>query len=301
MTKKTPDKWGRPSIGEPTLGEGMKQIIAVLILGMGVSLAGCSIKSDLTTHLSNTIVNNNDLKMVESGAPAYLLMVDSLISQDPDSQEILATASRLYSAYADVFVSDPDRSKKMSDKALGYAERSMCLAFDAACDLRQMPYEAFKSVLGKMDGDELPALYTLGTSWAGWIMAHRDDFNALADMARIEDIMKRVIQLDETYQDGSAYLYLGALSTLLPPALGWKPEQGRAYFEKALVLSQGKNFMVRVMYAQLYAKIVFDRDLHDRLLREVIQADPQVPGYVWVNTYAQERAQKLLEAASDYF
>ena len=279
----------------------MKQICLGISLGLGILLAGCSIKSDLMTHLSDTIVNNNDLKMVESGAPAYLLMVDSLISQDPDSEEMLATASRLYSAYADVFVSDPDRSKKMADKALDYAQRSMCLTLDEACNLKKMSYDGFKAVLTQVEVDDLPALYTLGTSWSGWIMAHRDDFNALADMARIEDIMNRVVELDETYEDGSAYLYLGALSTLLPPALGGKPEQGRAYFEKALVLSQGKNFMVKVMYAQLYAKIVFDRDLHDRLLREVVQADPQVPGYVLVNTYAQERAQKMLDAADDYF
>ena len=38
--------------------------------------------------------------------------------------------------------------------------------------------------------------------------------------------MQRVIELHESYQDGAAHLYLGVLSTFLPPALGGKPEVG---------------------------------------------------------------------------
>ena len=279
----------------------MQRVLAVVLVCVGLVWSGCSVKTDLMTHLSDTIVNNNDLKLVEDGAPAYLIMIDSLIADDPHSETMLSTASRLYSAYADVFVSDRERSRKMATKSLGYARRALCLSEEDACGITSMPYEEFKTVLADLDEDQLPYLYTLGSAWSGWIMAHRDDFNALADISRIEDIMVRVTELDDTYQDGAAYLYLGALATLIPPALGGRPEQGRAYFEKALALSQGKNFMVKVMYARLYARMVFDRELHDRLLGEVMSADPQVPGYTLVNTYARENAKKLLEDADEYF
>ncbi len=132
-------------------------------------------------------------------------------------------------------------------------------------------------------------------------MAHKDDFNALADIARIEAIMNRIIALDETYKDGAAYLYLGTLATFLPPALGGKPEQGKQYFEKAISLSGGKNLMIKVVYAKLYAKMMFDRPLFDRLLNEVLEADPNIDGYTLVNTYARQQAGKLLDEADDYF
>ncbi len=35
--------------------------------------------SDIMSHLSKSILNNDDLSLVEQGAPAYLLMIDSLI------------------------------------------------------------------------------------------------------------------------------------------------------------------------------------------------------------------------------
>lgn len=268
---------------------------------MMVSCFGCSVKSDYMSHLSNTILNSNDLEMVEAGAPAYLLMVDSLISQDPGSEEIMSTGAQLYTAYADVFVTDRERSKKLADKALGYAEKALCLSNDLGCGLRSKPFETFQSQVHRMDEDDLPYLFTLGNAWASWIMANKDDFNALADISRIEAIMNRIAAIDGTYRDGAAYLYLATLSTLLPPALGGKPEQGKIYFEKAIELSGGRNFMVKVTYANLYARMIFDRLLHDRLLTEVLESDPNIPGYVLINTYAQRRAKALLAEADDYF
>lgn len=272
-----------------------------LLAVLAFTANSCSVKSDMMSHLSQTIMNNNDLDMVESGAPAYLLMVDSLISQDPESETLLSTGARLYTAYADVFVTDRERSRKMADKAMGYAQDAVCLSHPKACGIRTMDFDTFEQVLGGMDEDELPYLFALGNAWASWIMVNKDDFNALADISRIEAIMHRVVDLDETYGDGAAYLYLATLSTFLPPALGGKPEQGKIYFEKAIEISKGKNLMAKVMYAKLYAKMLFDRPLHDRLLTEVVEADPAIPGYVLINTYAQKEASQLLNAADDYF
>ncbi len=50
-----------------------------------------------------------------------------------------------------------------------------------------------------------------------------------------------------------------------------------------------------------YARLVFDRPLFERLLKEVLAADPHVPGITLMNVVAQQRATKLLESADDYF
>jgi predicted anti-sigma-YlaC factor YlaD len=260
-----------------------------------------SATSDYMKHLSATILNNDDLVLVETGAPAYLLMVDSLISKDPENQTLLTTAGLLYTAYSDIFVHDRERSRKMAAKALGYAGQAVCLAKPNACGFRSAPFETFHTFVSSMEKKHLPVLFALGNAWAGWIMANTDDFNAIADLSRIEIIMQQVIELDPTYRDGAAFLYLGTLASFLPPALGGKPEQGKLYFEKALSLSQGKNLMVKVIYAKLYARMVFNRPLHDRLLQEVIAADPRVEGYTLVNTWAQKQARELIAGGDDYF
>ena len=284
----------------------MKYNFFVLSIFFSILLSGCSMilssaTSDMMTHLSSTILNNDDLTLVKNGAPAYLLMIDSLISKDPDNEAMLSTASMLYTAYSDLFVKDAERARKMAAKALNYANRAICLEDDTACRLKSRTFEEFEKIIADMDKQQVPTLFALGSAWAGWIMANRSDFNAIADMAHIELIMQRVVELDETYRDGAAYLYLGTLATLLPPALGGRLEQGKHYFEKAVELSKGKNLMVKVIFAKMYARMIFDRTLHDQLLNEVLGADPSVPEYTLVNTWAQKQARTLIDDADDYF
>jgi len=56
-----------------------------------------------------------------------------------------------------------------------------------------------------------------------------------------------------------------------------------------------------VLYARHYARLMFDRKLHDRLLNEVLKAQPDIPGYALSNALAQQKARELLNSAEDYF
>ncbi|MCP4112223.1 MAG: hypothetical protein GY749_42990 [Desulfobacteraceae bacterium] len=279
---------------------------SIFILLCALLLSGCSsvISSatrNMTENLSHAIINNNDLETVKTGAPAYLLMIDSFLYDDPDNENLLCAAVTLYSAYTDVFVSDKARAQKLTDKALGYAFHAVCLDRSWACSLRDEKFQDFEKIISGMNVKDVPALYSLGIAWAGWIQARRDDWNAIAEISRVETIMQRVVQLDESWQDGGTYLYLGVLATLIPPALGGKPDEGLKCFERALEISGGKNLMIKVIYARQYARLLFDRELHDRLLKEVLEADPDMPGYVLGNTLAKQQAKELLESAEDYF
>ena len=269
-------------------------------------LLGCtavisSVTSDFADNLSQAMLDNNDLETVAAGSPAYLLMIDGLLYNDPDNENLLIVASKLYSQYAGAFVVDDLRAIKLTDKAYGYAERAMCLRHKALCVAKSIPYDDFIGLVAGMKKDDVPVLYSLGAAWAASIRAKKDDWNAIADIPKVTLLMKQVIALDEHYEDGGAHLYLGVFNTLIPPALGGKPEVGKAHFERALNLSQGNNFMINVLYAKHYARLVFDRELHDRLLNEVLTKDPDISGYVLINTAAQKEAQALLDGGNDYF
>jgi len=47
--------------------------------------------------------------------------------------------------------------------------------------------------------------------------------------------------------------------------------------------------------------MLYERELHDRLLNEVLAADPNQDGFVLTNIMAQEEAAILLAEADDYF
>jgi hypothetical protein len=275
-------------------------LISVLLLS-GCSFFISSATVDMTENLSQAILNNNDLATVEAGGPAYLLMVDSLLYRSPDNESLLRGAANIYTAYTTVFVKDKARAKKLTEKALSYALRAICIRRPKTCRFREENFQEFNSTILSLEIKDVPDLFTLGSAWSAWIQMHREDWNAVAEISRVEAIMKRVIELDEFYQDGGAHLYLGVLTTFLPSALGGKPDVGRRHFERALEISKDKNLMVKVLYAQHYARLMFDQELHDRLLHEVLEAETDVPGYTLSNTLAQQRAQELLKSGEDYF
>lgn len=274
------------------------------LLGLAILLGGCgSMASRFAGNLSAAMMDNDDPAVVAAGSPSYLLLLDALVRQDPDSPAYRQAAASLNSAYAGAFVKDSARAAALTAKALDYAVQGVCLEHKHLCDVRTLPVDELKKRLADLDDadDDVPGLYTLGAAWAGWIQAHGDDFNAVADLPRVEAVMQRVIDLDEHYQSGAAHLYLGVIDTAIPPALGGRPEQGRAHFERAIALSQGHNLMAKVYFAKNYARGVFDRELHDKLLNEVKAADPHWPGWTLSNTLAQQEADALLKSADEYF
>jgi len=275
-------------------------LISILLLS-GCSFFISSATVDMTENLSQAILNNNDLATVEAGAPAYLLMVDSLLYRNPDNESLLREASSIYTSYTTVFVKDQARAKKLTEKALSYALRAICVRRPKTCGFREVNFQEFKKTILSLEVKDVPDLFALGSAWSAWIQMHREDWNAVAEISRVEAIMERVIELDEFYQDGGAHLYLGVLATFLPPTLGGKPDVGQKHFERALEISKDKNLMVKVLYAQHYARLVFDQKLHDQLLNEVLEAKTDVPGYTLSNTLAQQRARELLESGKDYF
>lgn len=265
-----------------------------------VTLQGCSL-AHVDDNLPYGVLNNNDLQLVEDGLPTYLLMVDGLIENWPESESLLSSGADLYGAYAGLFVKEQDRARKLSIKALDYGFRAACAHDKDYCDLRSLSVPEFEALLEDANKGDVPVLFSLGGAWAGYIQQNTNDWNAVAELGRVEAIMERIVALDEQYQYGQAHMYLGVLNSILPASLGGNPEQAKTHFEQSVQLVDGKNLLAKVLYAEKYARLLFDRELHDSLLNEVLAADPDVHGLTLQNTYAQQQAEALLADADDYF
>jgi hypothetical protein len=169
------------------------------------------------------------------------------------------------------------------------------------CDVWSRPYLEFEAAVDRIDREDVDTLYSAAGAWATWIKANSADWTAVADKARVEAMIRRIVALDPTFKNGGPYLYLGVLATLIPEGLGGKPEDGRAAFERAIELSKGRNLMAKVLLARDYARLVFDRELHDRLCHEVLDSSVEEPGLTLTNALAQEEAAALLASSEDWF
>jgi len=276
-------------------------LLAALCMLPGCSSMMASAANGMAKDLSAAMLNHDDPELVASAIPAYLLMMDAMIQSHPKNASVLRSGAKLYGAYASLFVKDPRRSKRLARRAFDYSLRAFCIRFSQGCGVEKMVFDDFKAVIDKLGRDDVETLYALGSSWAGWIRANSDDWSAIAKLAQVKAVMQRVIELDESYDLGGAHMYLGVLGSLIPPASGGRPEEAKAHFERAVTIAKDKNLLPKVYYAQYYARLMFDRPLHDKLLNEVIIADPKVDGFVLINTMAQSRAIKLLREADEFF
>jgi len=271
-----------------------------------ITLPGCSLivrsaTNSLADNLSHSILNQQDPDTAKEAIPSYLLIMDAMIYNNPEDVSLLQSAASLNTAFAGLFIEDKDRQRIIADKAIGYAVRALCVHISDACQIRKMSYKQFEKLIGAMNLDTLPSYYSLGTAWAIWLQANSEDWNAVAQLSRIESIMQKILTIDENYEHGGAHLYMGIFSTLLPPAMGGHPEIGKKHFERSIELSQGKNLMAKVTYAERYARLMFDRELHDRLLRETLKAESRYEDLTLINTIAKQKAKQLLASANDYF
>lgn len=269
-------------------------------------LAGCasiisSATSRMADNLTLAILNQNDLETVRVGAPAYLLMIDSFIEGDAENTDMLLTGAKLYSSYTSAFIKDEERAKRLADKSLDYAKTALCLEISSLCGVLAAKQVEFELALTQTDISDLPVLYGFANAWAGWIQVNADDWNALTDLPKLTALLQHCLKLDETFDDGGSHIFLGVLSTQLPPSLGGKPEIGRTHFERANKISGGKNLMINVLMAEHYARMVFDQELHDKLLQSVLAGSADVPGFTLINTIAKQRADELLKDSVDFF
>jgi hypothetical protein len=276
-------------------------LLCVVVAGCGCSAVVSSTTGRLADSLAEALVNQNDPETVRQGAPAYLVLIDGLIADDPDNPDVLLAGAELYSSYAGAFVDDPERAKRLARKGRDYGLAGLCAKRRRTCGIETAPYEQFEGAVNRLGEDSVPAMFTAASAWATWIQVNTDDWVAIADKARVDAMIRRVVELDEGYRRGSPHIFLGVLATLIPEAAGGQPEEGRQHFERAIELSNGRDLMAKVLLARQYARLVFDRELHDRICQEVVEADPVEPGLTLSNTLAQDEARGLLADSEDYF
>ena len=281
-------------------------LYSVFVIFTSLTLSACgqlvsNAKKEFAEDLSATMLEQNDPETVKQAVPAYLILVSSMIKGDPDNVELLISGSKLYGAYASVFVEDRGRQKRLSTVSFDYAHHAFCVYKPAACNIRELSYYEFEQSLTKFNKEDVQVLFALGSAWAGWLQANSADWNAVAELPRIKAIIQRVLDLDPALNNGDAYLYMAVMQSFLPPAMGGKPELAKNNFEQAIKVSNGSNLMAKLLYAEKYARLVFDQELHDRLLKEVIDSRIENDESTLINSIAQHKAVLLLAQSNDYF
>lgn len=281
----------------------ISRLLVFIVLLSSLLLSSC------TKIITRTIIQPNvgnlqqqsDLNLVCEGAPAYLLLLDSMLISSPQSEDLLMTALQSYSGYlaasAECNPEDQKRLISLSEKSRLYGLQLLGQFLPIGPPLDTAEFDKRLAALNKSD---LPYVFWATYGWLNWVRSQSGSPASIVELVTIEKIMGRLLELDETYQGGSLHLFFGGYHAAKPAMLGGRPDLSRKHFEKAIELSGGTFLLAQVTYAETYARATFNRELHDQLLNEVADFPlEKAPEFALSNTIAKTRAARLLQ--ENYF
>jgi len=182
---------------------------------------------------------------------------------------------------------------------LGFAEKAMALAApDYVAAVKAG--ESHESAIKKAELEAVPAMYWYATNIGKWanakgfvtVLKYKDDIKAT---------MLRVMELNPDYFYAAPLRYFGAYEAKTAGLAGGSLEKSKDFFEQAV--KNGPDYLgTKVLYAEYYATKTQDKDLYEKLLKEVLAADPKVDAAIEPeNVREQMKAKLMLDNIDDNF
>ena len=282
----------------------------ILILLLIILPTACASQKKLTVGATATLLEDiakssykqSDTRVIREGMPAYLLLMDGMVEAVPDNERLLIAAAKGYASFASAFVEDQDKAyaTALYKRAKDYALRS--LEQRDFKDPVSRPFEKFEAGLKELGKKDVPYIFWTAMCWGSWIRLNMGSMEALAELPRVELLMKRVLDLDEGFYYGGPHLFMGVWYASRPKMAGGDLKIARQHFLKALELSEGTFFMANIYYADHYAKRAFDKALYISILEKVLETPADiVPELTLLNTVAHNRANEMLAEVDEYF
>ena len=284
-------------------------LLSAVVLG-AVYMSGCALLSpvgmmkDYFVKLKLSIAQQEDPELVRQGLPTLILLIDAAVAEDPDNPDLLRTASNIYATYAQAFVMSSDNKERAAvlyGRAKKYAMR-LLRQYDFFNETVDGSFDEYEKAILKFKKSDVPNIYTAASAWLGWIMSNSDSMEAMSELPKALALMKRVLDLDDTYADGGAHLVFGVYYAVQPPGVGRDLKRSKEHFESAMKLAGDRNMMPYVAYAEFYAPAAEDVKLFDKTLEKVLDStENKDKQYALINAVARERAKALLDRREDLF
>ncbi len=285
----------------------VKKFFVLVFIFYGCSVQKMAIRyaGDLFDSGVKAIFSETDYEIAKSSIPANLKLLEAIYNADPENEKTVVLLVQGYTGYAMGFVEDedPQRAKLLYKRALDYGMnflKSKSKKFSQSLNGEFEKFEkTLRSEFGKKD---VPILFWTAMAWGSYVNLSRDDPDAIAEIPKIEAIVKYTIELDESYFYGSGDMFFGVLLSSRPKMFGGNPEKGKEYFERCIKISEGKYLLPYVFYAGYYAVQVQDRELFEKLLNYVDESPADLlKGAELLNIIAKKKAERLKNRIDELF
>ena len=288
----------------------MKRWIITFWVMVGLFLLGCSPRQwairqtvPVLEHGVQAIFAEPDLQLARLSIPANLKLMEGLWREDPKNKALLLNLTRGYASYALAFLEDTSEARAsqlyLRSRNFGFQLLQLYKPFE---DGIPEDDQALAQKLRQLDAGAVPAVFWTAFAWAGWVNLNSGDPRAVADLNRVEAMMRWVQQTREDYFFGAVHLFFGSVYGSLPRMLGGDPEKARQEFERCLEISDGRFLLANIYLARYYAYPLLDEGIFEDVLQRVLNApDDILPGFELLTAVAKAKARWLLSRKDELF
>jgi predicted anti-sigma-YlaC factor YlaD len=282
---------------------------------------GCSVQSLAVNALADSLAASGDVfasdedpELVRDALPFALKTMESLLAEKPDHPGLLLSTCKGFTQYSFAFVETDaevledddyeaalaayDRALKLYLRARDYCLRALELREEGI--RRRLEVEP-ESALAGLGVEDVELLFWTGAAWGSAVSVGKDRPEITVDIDAVRALVRRALELDESFEQGSVHEVMMVLESL-PPAMGGSPDRAREHFDRAVELSRGQRASTFVSLAENVAVPAQDRAEFERLLERALAIDPdEAPSGRLANIIAQRRAVRLQAKVDDLF
>ncbi len=280
-----------------------------LVLFSIILMSGCSIDQMLVRASIpmmeggiDALNHETDLKLAEESIPSNLNMLLGMLNLDPENTQLHTFAAQAFYGLSYGFNEDNRPERASAFYLRGKQHGLKALEISGAKNLMNSSIADFEKQVNQLDEDDVAAMFWTASCWAKWIDMHRDNTEAIAQLARATALMQRVIELDDTFYYGGAHMYFGVYYGSRSPLLGGNFKKSAQHFDHARKITDSKLLIPDLLQAQYLARQQQDQqDFHDRLTRIINAPDDLMPELGLQNQIAKRKARFLLNKEQQWF
>ncbi|MDH3746400.1 MAG: TRAP transporter TatT component family protein [Acidobacteriota bacterium] len=286
-----------------------------------LAATGCSIRGLAVNALANSLAASGDVfasdedpELVRDALPFALKTMETLLAEKPDHPGLLLGACQGFTQYGYAFVEPEgveleyvdyarateafDRALKLYLRAREYCWRALEIASPGVIGRLQQDATEPLSEFGR---EHLSLLFWGGASWGAALSLGQDRPEIAVDFPAVRSLLSRVLELDESFDDGAIHEVLISIEAL-PESMGGSRERARRHFARAVELGGGRKAAPYVALASALSVPEQNRGEFVELLETALAIDvDREPGERLANLIAQRRARWLLEQVDELF
>lgn len=280
------------------------------------------IASDLTSDIfkggAPVFEQEADVDVAEISGLALIKTLEVFNFHNPKNKSYLNLLAKSYGTYGFGFLEnrmlqyqykDPEKYQMYFNRARHFYSVGKDFGMKLLARTDKKLVKAFSTgiqdVRKRMEGynrHEIEPIFWTAFNWGSLINLSKDDIAVVADLALVETMMARVVQVYPSFYFGAPHLFYGVYYASRPPMLGGSPEQAKKHFEEAAKVTNGRSFMVYALAAQFLAVQTMDQSLFDEMISKVNDGNINaLPEQRLANALAKERVKFLKDNQSHYF